>query len=1436
MAEEESDLESERLKEELESLLDATRNDEPWLKSKNYCSRFCELVEEHAGRWQVPLPQLQVLRTALCYFTHGTVSFPNDCEHVQYTLGSLALSFFELLLFFGKDEFLEDPLKDILDSFQDCFANLVRYNNVYLWVVNQIIRNGGPWANSTLQAILRESVQLQDEARKYLDSEEPVFFDLRVRYLLACDRIQEAVALAKSCTQHPEMGKHLYFHQVHLTCLWKTSLLDHFQKEMAVIDGRDAVEILCNTEKEEKDDLLLAFSKAFLTQQLQNGDMYYMWDLIFIWSKLHLRANPSKENFLEECYQLMQRVTNVKSIFPFMKVIRDEMGNEGLQFCVDLCARALQMDLHHDPVTKSLIYKTIAYLLPSDLEVCRACALLVFFLERTVESYKTVYILYTHPDQEYHVDSSLIKNQIRFEILQILKKGLFFDPEFWNLITLRTNCLKLMSEKVMKAALNEIIDDKWMPHYCVKEPYKLHSDASDCNTNEEVKLHRNKPEVKLVPVPAEETVPPPAKKRGRKPGSRVQNLVGECQLRRSFRRLDMSQENSNMHGSREQRHLARQVEKKTLKCRGRKPRWLLQDMARQAENSISRRSYFGKKMQHFPTEKLSECATGKTSIDMETQEVFLEKKGDEVSSHVEVQGEMNTVLTQSQDQAMSMSPAPLLEDAQAIPVHGTLLEFSLPDNEFMESFSVDHDVELPEQGHHQQDSTQENIFGIPKVPMEQLLAKPCMTETDAPLEGLSKAESPPLSTELNSELCEELAIELHIATIQELHNYSKILEETSEVGLQSLPGAASPMQKEDLYKSGQDYTIGHSCQRLVETEVSSPVQTSIVNPVFAAKVSIVGSEIRHDVIHIDTTCEIPLEGNVSDINRNIIPNGGTGDPQIMGNATDYRAIPYESQTKIAASTDGSSDFHSVPSAADAEPHKPLAALSASSSSPTKMGNLILKHRCKECNKEFRGGNIMRHAVAHLQRDKLKCMFCTEVFRSRIKAKSHVTEHIEKMKNAPNCNPDIDIGTTTASYEDIVLPYKTFNNEAVDMNHTQQSNISRGKVKANGFVETGSQQSEKGEYCCPADGCDKTFARAEWPLIRHAMKFHADDVKVQEYTFSLKKGNCHFCKRKFLSLPHYQDHIRGHNHPLKHPCLHYDCKERFKTLTELKSHMKSHQPLQAQCSFAGCLRRFSLLRLLFEHELKHYLPTKAKDETQDTVWVVRGKREEFQDTTNSGLVCQEPTDCKNDRFATSSKYITNSMAISNEKQELQAQNVEGMPVLAEGVSSTEDKDADIQLVNGHGKNGGRLDVSAQTECKTESPQESEQENRLGNKSVDDKTQTESAVGQQEPCLPGQKAAKPGEQSGYGGTSNRPFVRLAPSAYLDEKYISMPKRRKSSAVPSPSSVQQSSPSDKTPRQRCAKCFLIFSSAEELQSHHSSNQCTSLFGFDSDEEGMW
>ena len=151
---------------------------------------------------------------------------------------------------------------------------------------------------------------------------------------------------------------------------------------------------------------------------------------------------------------------------------------------MELCARALQLcDMQADSGARSLVCKTIAFLLPHDLEICRACALLVFCQERSLEAYRTVCLLYMHPDQEPHPHNSPVRTSVRFHILQVgrgeegniicarmidlhyehfflfvfvfqmLKERLCFDPEFWNLLTLRTHCLELISDKVMKAAV-----------------------------------------------------------------------------------------------------------------------------------------------------------------------------------------------------------------------------------------------------------------------------------------------------------------------------------------------------------------------------------------------------------------------------------------------------------------------------------------------------------------------------------------------------------------------------------------------------------------------------------------------------------------------------------------------------------------------------------------------------------------------------------------------------------------------------------------------------------------------------------------------------------------------------------------------------------------------------------------------------------------------
>ncbi|XP_060028092.1 zinc finger protein 654 isoform X2 [Erinaceus europaeus] len=482
MAEEESDQEAERLGEELVAIVESPPGSAGVratcdgrgvggcgdggggggggggvaISSRDYCRRFCQVVEDYAGRWQVPLPQLQVLQTALSCFTSASASFPDECEHVQYVLSSLALSFFELLLFFGRDEFYEEPLKDILGSFQECQNHLRRYGNVNLELVTRIIRDGGPWEDPVLQAVLKAQPASQEIVNKYLSSENPLFFELRARYLIACERIPEATALIKSCINHPEISKDLYFHQALITCLSMLRVEDQLLREHLLrTDCKSGIDIICNTEKEGKTPLALKLCKSFLIPQLQSGDMYCIWELIFIWSKLQLKANPSKQVFVDQCYQLLRTATNVRVIFPFMKIIKDEVEEEGLQICVEICGCALQLDLQDDPKTKCLIYKTIAHFLPNDLEILRICALSIFFLERSLESYNTVEELYKHPDEEYNEGTSSVQNRVRFELLPILKKGLFFDPEFWNFVMIKKNCVALLSDKSAVRFLNE---------------------------------------------------------------------------------------------------------------------------------------------------------------------------------------------------------------------------------------------------------------------------------------------------------------------------------------------------------------------------------------------------------------------------------------------------------------------------------------------------------------------------------------------------------------------------------------------------------------------------------------------------------------------------------------------------------------------------------------------------------------------------------------------------------------------------------------------------------------------------------------------------------------------------------------------------------------------------------------------------------------------
>lgn len=115
---------------------------------------------------------------------------------------------------------------------------------------------------------------------------------------------------------------------------------------------------------------------------------------------------------------------------------------------------------------------------------------------------------------------------------------------------------------------------------------------------------------------------------------------------------------------------------------------------------------------------------------------------------------------------------------------------------------------------------------------------------------------------------------------------------------------------------------------------------------------------------------------------------------------------------------------------------------------------------------------------------------------------------------------------------------------------------------------------------------------------------------------------------------------------------------------------------------------------------------------------------------------------------------------------------------------------------------------------------------------------------EPHITEHKTFKP-EDPAYAPFVKAPFIRPPPSTYLDESVLSMPKRRSSDQPPpkkyykkNKQTAQQKDTNEvvsapKQIRHRCDKCLSSFNTLEELQSHQTLNTCSSLFGFDSDDE---
>ncbi|KAI7800058.1 zinc finger protein 292b [Triplophysa rosa] len=428
--------------------------------ASQYCYEFCQTLVEYASLWKMeedPLPVLEVYIMALLSFAQVSSCLSAQCEKVPVVLERLSLSCVELLISLHQN--VPDALWDRFRSSVQIAHSLVQEKGIsQLRMLYTISQEQGMWTNPTLQSILKNDTPPQERVHEFLTQEGPTLLKMRVKHLMKESYIEQAAVLAKTCADFSEFEEQGHFKQTYLVCLCSIAPQEIVMEELARVDCRDALEMICNLEADGDEKAAFTLCSGFLTRQILQEDSYCAWELTLFWGKLLKRLEPSEQGFLDRCRQMSLLSKTVFHLLFFIKVIQSEMDKVGLSTCIDMCIRALRLE-SCEGSTKATVCKTISCLLPSDLEVKRSCQLTEFLLEPTVDSYYAVETLYNEPDQKLEEKDLPVPNSLRCELILVLKTQWPFDPEFWDWKTLKRHCLGLMGEEAsIVSSIDELND------------------------------------------------------------------------------------------------------------------------------------------------------------------------------------------------------------------------------------------------------------------------------------------------------------------------------------------------------------------------------------------------------------------------------------------------------------------------------------------------------------------------------------------------------------------------------------------------------------------------------------------------------------------------------------------------------------------------------------------------------------------------------------------------------------------------------------------------------------------------------------------------------------------------------------------------------------------------------------------------------------------